>query len=356
MSKGINNKVNFLKFAFSILIVVRHFLGQYSGVYEGEIFELWSKHGSYFGLFGVTFFFIVSGYFMTAAAMKAPDTNCAEQAIGYVLGKYKKQFRVYFAALLFAFIFYCITTPAENRTAMYSVLVELFALQCSGLPCELLNAPTWYISAMLIAMLPLYFLNTRYKKTYLNVIAPLGALLILGYSYRMSSGNLADGGIYYRLGRAFWGLMLGSVCYLASDKLKNVKRLIATIIEAAMWVLICWYLFCEKRLFNYSSNAVVIVALTIALSFTFSKQSYTHVIFDKAEKICTLLGKWSVYIYFNHWTVLTIVYRYSVPHHPVPAVEFMKLIALTALLSVIEFLIFRLIDKLKANKQIKQAV
>lgn len=361
--KKINSEINFLKFCFAVFILLRHFLGEYSKVYSDRMFKLWDSHGAYFGVFGVAFFFIVSGYYMTASGMKNTDISApAERSFNYALDKFKRLFLPLAISMVLTFSVKCAELYAASETTgewikgvkamLFSVFIETTALEYTGLPCSLINGPTWYVSAMLIAMLPLYMILIKNKDFFLYFLAPFGGLMLLGYSYRFSDGNLAKRGLYFRLGRAFWGLLLGGICYLIAKKLENCRpktRKLLTVLEVLLWTGTAFYLFFEDESFTNEGNAVLILLLVIVLSIVFSQQTYLSELFSKLEKPCNFLGSMSVYIFFNHWGILEFISHFS-PSGSVK-IQFLIFLGAVLLFSVAEYYIISFIKKKKKENK-----
>ena len=45
------------------------------------------------------------------------------------------------------------------------------------------NEPTWYISALFIAMLPLAYIMIKNRDFYVHVFAPITAIILFGYMF-----------------------------------------------------------------------------------------------------------------------------------------------------------------------------
>ena len=200
---------------------------------------------------------------------------------------------------------------------MVRSLSEVFAVSAVGIGLETtFNSLVWYISAMLITMLPLSFLLIKSKDFFLYIFSPLTALFALGFMYQ--SGDIVStmqlnryciftGGII----RALSGLCFGAVAYIIYEKLREINNkrynVILTICEGTGWILLfcAWFV---KWILNCTSKetlfcAVLILPLLIAIAF--SGKSYISYIFKlKCFKYAGILSET---IYLNHMTGIVLI-------------------------------------------------
>ena len=104
------------------------------------------------------FFFIVSGMLMTNSIMKrdCSTESPGKAAMSFVLHKFKPISGQYYVALFISAVVYIgIYESLDNPVRIFP---ELFLLQLSGVTDLLYNSPLWYLSAMILCMLPLAYM------------------------------------------------------------------------------------------------------------------------------------------------------------------------------------------------------
>ena len=173
------------------------------------------------------------------------------------------------------------------------------------------NTPLWYISAMLICMLLLYYILQKNKNFYLYVFAPLVSVLLYGYMYNQMvylSNQQFNGLVYNGLLRAFQGLCTGALCWLiysviSKAKLKTAGRVVLTIVEVLLYVLIVSVWMDIDS--DYHMNYAVTTLLPIAVAISFSCKSYISCLFRFS--IWKYAGKLSLRIYLFHYPAVKAV-------------------------------------------------
>ena len=195
-------------------------------------------------------------------------------------------------------------------TLLTGWLSEWMGVTITGL--YVLPDPVWYISAMLIVMLPLVYLLIKKPDFTLYVLSPLACILLLGY---MAQANGFAFLYHYRLYgicmggliRAACGLCAGICAYTICCKIKrsrfnNRLRVLLTIAETVLYLAFfsVWF-FAESN----QSNMLIMLVLPVALAITFSEKSYLKCLF--CSKWMKRLAPLSLYIYLNHWSAMRIV-------------------------------------------------
>ncbi|MCM1309172.1 MAG: acyltransferase, partial [Butyrivibrio sp.] len=265
----------------------------------------------------VEFFFIVSGYFMCAHAMKQKPSdglkNIGGENIGFAAGKIKTVLPAYLYAWLLAFVLYIyrIGLDVLKNDGLRAFLLKtayalpnLLLLDMGGIKGTEVLGVSWYVSAMLIVMFITYPMLRKWGRNYCLIAAPLIALLLSGfYSSRF-------GGVYH--GRYFWtgimnhGLMrgfisinIGCFAYTAAEYIKNKlggqSGAVRTLIRAAEPAA---YL-CAIALMHYGDDGalnIINILLFAGVSVTMSGQSFFARICDNGA--CRFMGRLSLWIYF----------------------------------------------------------
>lgn len=344
-----NGAIDFWKFTFSILIVIRH-LELMPSFAHGNI--IWFKSAS----IGVEFFFITSGFLMA-------KHTCAEgESTGKATWKFiKSKYLGIFPMYLFAYIVSLTVKAAlgDNLLNLFGGSVfELLFLYNAGLS-QLFGArffvvqATWYISAMLLSMFILFPILHSRRDLFLNVIAPLLCIFIMGYFAKHGKMLKFTDGIF-SLMRATAEICLGCVAYQVCEVLKKrpfakAVSIVLTIIEFLCYISIfVTAFFMERGMYDFI--AVIILAAGIVISF--SGKSYSGIIFHGA--LCRFLGKLSLAIYLNHVIIIYLFDDFNMPLSP--KTEIILVFALTLSISLICVFLTDIIKTLiKKRKSLKQA-
>lgn len=228
-------------------------------------------------------------------------------------------------------------------------------LTYSGVRIEY-NAPTWYLSAMFICMVPLAYLLYKRRDLFLYVLAPLIAVLSIGFMCQTNSFLIISHGEFYGvvLGgiiRALCGLCFGVVSWLIYKKLSNIVRkksqvFLLTSIEMLIWIVFfsAWFIIGDAVTIM---SVLFILPITIAISF--SRKSYICRLFE--FKWMRFLSPVSLAIYFNHWIARYVVIQ------TFPGCSYKMGISLMAAFTAVSCLLYYIIMKLCRflwNKKLKK--
>lgn len=269
-----NGIISFWKFAFAMMICILHAY-VFATSNEKVIFDG--------GSIGVEFFFVVSGYLLGVSIYKKNnEDNIVSDTWKFIFNKIKKLFPY----ILISFIFIATLDILTKERTIFSLaksIWDLFFLRMSGVSTNRINAVAWYISAMLLAMLVIYPLGRKYKKTYTCLICPL-IVIFLGGFMSYTYGNLRTpmswtGLCYKGLLRAFLELNVGIICYEMVLKIKDIKftklfRMFLTIVEVFCFssIFIIAQFVQKTTRFDY----LMLLAIAIGVIIAFSKHSLTY--------------------------------------------------------------------------------
>ena len=193
------------------------------------------------------------------------------------------------------------------------IIPEVFCLNLCGIVGIEVNVATWYISAMLICMLPLSYFLAQNKSFFFYVMAPCIALFTWGWMFNQENpfvGRKKFYGLFMGgLILGFCGIAFGVIAYLISKCVKNKNSSkhysnLATIIEAVCYLAfgICWFSS------DLSKAKIVFPAFplfVIAVAMTFSGKSYISKLFK--FKWMRFAAPASLTIYLNHIAARKIV-------------------------------------------------
>ena len=177
-----NGAIDFLKFLASIILVLHHYQ-QVNYVFIDNGVNFYSGH-FYWG-FLVDFYFIISGYFMIKSVPKILDGELGFKE--YYIHKCVRLLPLVSLAgityfLINNFLYFSIFGEYYlSKSTITELLLTFLGMQVgwANMQGSTLNAPMWYISALLIGYVILYLLVHLSRKTKINYIYLLIALIIL---------------------------------------------------------------------------------------------------------------------------------------------------------------------------------
>ena len=365
-----NGTLEFMRFVFCMTIFFYH-IGKYTygspSLNKGVFLALF-PHGA----MGVEFFFLLTGVFLAQSLDKQlqraeKKTNFFADTGKYFWKKYISTFPQHIVAFAVLFgVMVLIHWDMPNWSAwdrFCSAIPSLFLVQMTGFMGSPLNHIEWYLSAMLIAILIVYFLcrlNFKVVTRYVAPVASVGLLVWMCCEFPSLTGvtrPMYIGGemfIYKGDIRALAEILLGTFGYslgrygLAplSDKAGKSVRIVLTVLEWVMYI-----------------GAVVITLLTLpygweygALAFifggvllSFSGLTYSGTIFD--NETCYFLGKITLPVYLSQLSAIYATNYYLKDYDN--GFKVWAIVVFTAISSAITMIAGDAIAKLftKKNKQ-----
>ena len=294
-AKTNRNALDFLKFVFSVVIVLFHsrMLTDYQ--------ENWIVVN---GRAGVEFFFIVSGCLMCASAARSREENIGLDTLCFMWKKVCRLMPNFIIAYFIAFLVYHYNAGITEANTIFinaiKSLPELLLIKNSGIRFASYNGPTWYISAMLLNMLVLYPLLRKLKDGFYVLALPL-MLLILG-NFFQEFGTLSDlenwnGWILKGTLRGTAGLLAGCLCYKAGTALGRKE---CTMFGKAVFMLLEWGSYIAAIILScisFSSHLDYLIFLLFMIGVTIT---YANITFDSAifrAGIFPWLGSFSYSLY-----------------------------------------------------------
>ena len=273
----------------------------------------------------LAFFMFLSGYFLMAhyKKQKNKDASPAKQAWQYTGKRFKALYPILFIGVLLAFI----VRNAINGTRITQIfgvfmdsiweflgisqigavgLLELKSMtfDISLGTSQLWNGPLWYISALIIAGLILYYVVSKSEDFFAGFFAPV--FIILTYA----SVGLTDAGwdrtvlnaigFPNGLARVMAGMCLGMLMYyiveyLRKKKFSELMTMTFSILHIGIAIFLLYTIYVGITWSEFTNGIILYVFCIILLT----NKDYISVLYNKSS-ICNFLGRLSLYYYVLH--------------------------------------------------------
>lgn len=312
-----NGEIEFFRFVFALMIWLRHGAKLFVGDWQDLFFR---------GALAVDFFFMVSGYLMAASCVKKYREDSGKCEIGketaaFIKRKYLGLMPEFLIAWMIAFVLYMIgldeISPVIFLKEGIDWLFEIIPLSMTGITNGAFHNASWYISAMLLAMAVLYPVCRKHYEFFVNVMAPLAAVFVLGffavnYSTTLNPKILIASFLYKGVLRGIGMISFGAALYPMTEKIGELKwnetgrKLISVVIAGCMTFILAVMIFRSGP--DLDIFAVCLMGPVVCLAF--SGQSQFASVFD--HRLCYFLGRKSMLLYLCHSEVsrfIKIVYK-----------------------------------------------
>lgn len=314
--------MRFLAVVMVVLIHIRQILYPDNGL--GEL-----------AFVAVDFFFMVTGYYAVQEVSSEKTSGIASEAcdaVVYAWNKAKKIFGLYFFALAIMFV---IRTAEKGSFLFSDTIKELFHFkweflmihmagfnQAPAFNTDYLLGPAWFISSMLLALIPFCFLFRRCRKTFAGVIAPICMAVI--YAYTIQNYGTLDVGNQFVFGtmmgnyRAFAGLSAGAFAvYLSAfhKRLPDLKggKAFLGIMDVFSWIAAVSLFVFPKDVIPDSDMVFWLIPFSfILLNGNNDLGPVSRWLNHHGCALLAKLGKLSIYIYLLHFQVVMICKHFSV--------------------------------------------
>lgn len=345
-----NYQLDFIKLILTLLVFLRHAVQNFAN----DNTLKWVAKG-YLGAVAVQLFFAISGMLMVHSYFRSQNAQTANRQDGigknsmeFVLKKYKGLFQPILISVLIALGVYifCKVHDAEKALTADDILTiivrdipEFFMIESSGIITLRVITPLWYISAMLIVMLPMYYMLFKNSDFFLYIFAPLAALLTYGFMF-MNTGSTLDPAfigygnnkfmIHGALIRAIAGVSAGVCSYTIYVKIKDFvcnkrRRVLFTVLEILLYAVVGYGAFLKTEAQKQTAYSAMLM-FTIALAITFSEKSYVSCLFT--HKSMRFMDSLSLVIYLNHITAKNLIVELA------PDMEFRQSLLWMAIVTV----------------------
>ncbi len=294
-NKKRNGKIDFLRFLFAIIVLIHHtryVVGDKKSLFLG-------------GSLAVEFYFLVSGYLMMASIQKLQERTLS---LGAETGAFLwKKYKSFCPEIIISYIIAFAVTYISGTTGFFKLLATSFSdvllIGMTGLRIKAVNGAIWYLSSMLLCMAILYPLLRKFGDTALNILIPVGSLVLLGWF--CGSGDSPRnptswiGWTYRGNLRALAELGIGVCLYPIVEKVKKLDftilgRIMLTIAEYACYAAVILYMYFEKAT---RMDYFFILLLALGLMISFSQKGIDAVVFSGRF---SWLGRYSFSVYLSH--------------------------------------------------------
>ena len=277
----------------------------------------------------LAFFLFLSGYFLMAhykkvkASKKNLDETPAKQAWKYAGGKFKALYPALFMGVLLAFI----VRNAINGTKITQIfgvfmdsiweflgisqigavgLLELKSLSFDVTlgTSQLWNGPLWYISALIIASLILYYIVSKSEDFFTGIFAPLFIILTYasvgltdaGWDRTMVNAiGLPNGLSRVMAGMCFGMLMYYVVEYFRKKKFSEVMTMVFSLLHIGIAIFFLYTIYAGITWSEFTNGIILFVFCVVLLT----NKDYICVLYNKSG-LCNFLGRLSLYYYAVH--------------------------------------------------------
>lgn len=277
----------------------------------------------------LAFFLFLSGYFLMAhykkqkAKGKTKDEAPSKQAWKYAGGRFKALYPALFMGVLLAFI----VRNAINGTKITQIfgvfmdsiweflgisqigavgLLELKSLNFDITlgTSQLWNGPLWYISALIIVSLILYYVVSKSEDFFTGFFAPV--FIILTYA----SAGLTDAGwdrtmvnaigFPNGLARVMAGVCLGMLMYYVVEyfrkkKFSELMTMTFSLLHIGIAIFFLYTIYAGIT-WNEFTNGIILFVFCVVL---LTNKDYISALYNKSS-VCNFLGRLSLYYYAVH--------------------------------------------------------
>lgn len=281
----------------------------------------------------LAFFLFLSGYFLMAHYQKHKKEDSAKPAASawkYTGGRFKALYPTIFMGVLFAFIVRN-AISGTKITEIFGVFMDsiweflgISQIGAVGLlelktvvvdpvagVSQLWNGPLWYISALIIAGLFLYYIVSKSEDFFTGLFAPLFVVLtyasvgLTDIGWDRTSVNAI--GFPNGLARVMAGMCIGMLIYYVVDYLRKKKfseglKLTFSVLHIGIAIFLIYTIYAGISWSEFT-NGIIVLLFTIIL---LTNKDYISVLYDNSS-VCNFLGRLSLYYYASHIVIVFLI-------------------------------------------------
>ncbi len=277
----------------------------------------------------LAFFLFLSGYFLMAHYKKVKtngsnkDEAPSKQAWKYAGGRFKALYPALFMGVLLAFI----VRNAINGTKITQIfgvfmdsiweflgisqigavgLLELKTLTFDTTlgVSQLWNGPLWYISALIVASLILYYVVSKSEDFFTGFFAPVFVILTYASAGLTSAGwdrTMVNAiGFPNGLARVMAGMCLGMLMYYVVEyfrkkKFSEVMTMAFSLLHIGIAIFFLYTIYAGITWSEFTNGIILFIFAVVLLT----NKDYISVLYNKSS-VCAFLGRLSLYYYAIH--------------------------------------------------------
>lgn len=281
----------------------------------------------------LAFFLFLSGYFLMAHYQKHKKEDSAKPAKAawkYTGGRFKALYPTIFMGVLFAFIVRN-AISGTKITEIFGVFMDsiweflgISQIGAVGLlelktvvvdpvagVSQLWNGPLWYISALIIAGLFLYYIVSKSEDFFTGLFAPLFVVLtyasvgLTDIGWDRTSVNAI--GFPNGLARVMAGMCIGMLIYYVVDYLRKKKfseglKLTFSVLHIGIAIFLIYTIYAGISWSEFT-NGIIVLLFTIIL---LTNKDYISVLYNNSS-VCNFLGRLSLYYYATHIVIVFLL-------------------------------------------------
>ena len=281
----------------------------------------------------LAFFLFLSGYFLMAHYQKHKKEDSAKPAKAawkYTGGRFKALYPTIFMGVLFAFIVRN-AISGTKITEIFGVFMDsiweflgISQIGAVGLlelktvvvdpvagVSQLWNGPLWYISALIIAGLFLYYIVSKSEDFFTGLFAPLFVVLTYASVGLTDIGwdrtSINSIGFPNGLARVMAGMCIGMLIYYVVDYLRKKKfsegmKLIFSVLHIGIAIFLIYTIYAGISWSEFT-NGIILLLFTIIL---LTNKDYISVLYNNSS-VCNFLGRLSLYYYATHIVIVFLI-------------------------------------------------
>lgn len=315
MEKKRNGALCFWAFIFSMVLVIH-----YAVLLRPEAVNHYPLV-LYRGELGLLFFFLFAGILLARHIDSLPDDRFEWGDLwSYIKGLLKRYLPALCIIWAIAFVTVNIVYFNDAVTLInnfFASLLELLPIRNAGFFLKPLTTKSyvgsrvmdqaWVFSAIILAILILYPLYRKNKERFEAYIAPVAAMLLIGYVFFKDGGLVTDKArslsskyFFYSFKSTFIALgvmCLGVVCYRLSQTLKQKPlskkaAVLLSVIEIVCYLGVIVYMQ-YYRFFARYADLLALVAIAVGITISYSRKGALSRVYD--NKVFYFFGRFSLY-------------------------------------------------------------
>lgn len=301
--KNRNNAIDFYRYFFMVMICILHIKEYYGNPYPFG--------GAYLP---VEFFFVLSGFFIMQHTYKSENSehdNCEKEVFDYASDRYGRLFPQYIFSYLILATYFILTNKSTIKHIVVNCFWELWMLQIIGLG-GFISRQMWYVSALLLVSVIVYYLLKKWKLFYLYIAAPLTSLVIYSYFFQRQ-GSLAGIGLTPNtlivgdgVLRALAAINIGCICQQVYTYFKATItdrfNWISTIFELSAFIYFLYYFYGSG---GKENDFILVIIFGMFVISVMCGNSYISRFLNK--KFFGKLGEITYAMYCNHMIIRYII-------------------------------------------------